>query len=276
VPELPEVEVSRQYLEATSLHQEVAEVDVRDAYVVKDVDPDELDAALRGRKLIGGRRHGKLLFVQTDGDPWLLLHFGMSGFLEYHEDPDETSPYPRVLFRFRGGAHLDFDNRRKLGQVRLVEDPDDYVHAKGLGPDALSKSLDRQGFVESLRGRRGTLKSALMNQEILAGVGNEFSDEILFQRRLHPRTKVASLDDEALGAVYDTLRTTLDAAIDARMKPEQLPSRFLLRHRNEGGTCPRCEGDVARVEVSGRGANFCPSCQGEEASGERSDAAGSS
>lgn len=276
MPELPEVEVSRQYLEATSLHQEVAEVDVRDAYVLKDVDPDELDAALRGRKLIGGRRHGKLLFVQTDGDPWLLLHFGMSGFLEYHEDPEETSPYPRVLFRFRGGAHLDFDNRRKLGQVRLVEGPEDYVRAKGLGPDALSKGLDRQGFVESLLGRRGTLKSALMNQEILAGVGNEFSDEILFQRRLHPRTKVASLDEKALGAVFDTLRTTLNSAIDARMQPEQLPSRFLLRHRSEGASCPRCEGDVARVEVSGRGAYYCPSCQGDAPVGEASAADGPS
>lgn len=263
MPELPDVEVFRQYLEATSLHRKVEEVEARDAYVVKDLSADELDEALRDREFRRGRRHGKLLFVETDGDPWLLLHFGMSGFLEYHEDPDETSEYPRVLFRFEGGSHLDFDNRRKLGEVRIVEDPDAYVREKGLGPDALSGGLDRQAFVEALRGRRGMLKTALMNQEILAGIGNEFSDEILFQRRLHPRTKVADLDDGALGEIWDSLHTTLESAIDARMKPEQMPSRFLLPHREAGAACPRCGGEISRVEVAGRGAYHCPECQGD-------------
>lgn len=264
MPELPHIEVFRRHLDATSLEKTIAEVEVRDEDLVKGVSPAELARRLEGDRFVGSRRHGKYLFAGTGDGPWVLFHFGMSGFLSWFEDPDRETDYPKVLWHFEDDGVLIFDCMRKLGQVRLVEEPDDWISEKGLGPDALSEGFDRTAFREALSGRRGYLKSALMNQEIMAGVGNEFSDEILFQRKLHPKTKVKALSEKELEAVHDTLTHVMETAISARMETENLPGRFLLPHRDEGAECPRCGGEIRRIEVSGRGSYFCPECQGEE------------
>lgn len=264
MPELPDVEIQRQLVESTALGRRIETVEVRDEYLVKGVEPDELRGRLEGDAFRRARRHGKYLFVETKGGTWVLFHFGMSGFLRYYEDPEGEPEYPKVVWLFEDDGALAFDCRRKLGVVRLVDGPEAFAREKGLGPDALSDALDRQAFREAMIGRRGMVKTALMNQEILAGIGNEFSDEILFQMELHPRTKVSDLGEGRVDRLYDTLRHTLKAAIQARMDPEQLPGRFLLPRRDEEAACPRCGAGVRRIEVSGRGSYFCPACQGEE------------
>jgi len=243
MPELPHIEVFRQHLDATSLKKTVEEVEVRDEDLVKGVSAADLKSRLEGDRFVRSRRHGKYLFAETGDGPWVLFHFGMSGFLSWFEDPEHETDYPKVLWHFEDDGVLIFDCMRKLGQVSLVEEPDDFIGEKDLGPDALSEGFDRTAFREALSGRRGYLKSALMNQEIMAGVGNEFSDEILFQRKLHPKTKVKSLSDKELEAVHDTLTHVMETAVDARMEMDNLPGR---------------------IEVSGRGSYFCPACQGEE------------
>ncbi len=264
MPELPDVELYRRHVEATSLDRAIEELEVRDDYLVEDVAPETLADRLEGDRFVGTRRHGKYLFVETGRGPWVLFHFGMSGFLRWLEDPSGETEYPKLLWRFQGDGVLVFDCRRKLGEVRLVDDPGEWIDGKELGPDALGGGFDRAAFREALSGRRGYLKSALMNQKIMAGVGNEFSDEILFQRKLHPKTEVKALSEEELEAAHDTLTNVLETAVSARMDPDDLPGRFLLPHREEGAECPRCGGVVARVEVSGRGSYYCPACQGEE------------
>src|SRR6266550_8190702 len=141
MPELPDVEAFKRYLEATSLHQCIAHVDVLSADLLKGVSGRELARQLRGRRFESTRRHGKHLFVRADDDIWLRLHFGMTGFLSYFKDEKKSSPHARVIFAFANGYRLAFDDQRMFGEIGLIKDVDEFLKKRGLGPDALDTTL---------------------------------------------------------------------------------------------------------------------------------------
>ncbi len=268
MPELPDVEVFKRYLDSTALHQEIEKVHVLDGGdVLEDLSPQRLRDTLAGRELASTRRHGKWLFASTGGDgdaPWLVLHFGMTGFLRYYEHEDKAPEHVRLLLDFADGYHLAYDDQRKLGQVRLVDSPDDFIEERGLGPDAAA--IERETFRERVGERHGAIKSVLMNQEVLAGIGNEYSDEILFQARIHPQTKAGDLTPDQLDELHAKMGEVLRAAIDAGVDRERFPESFLDRRREKGAPCPGCGGEIATVEVSGRTAYYCPKCQSRNGS----------
>ena len=196
MPELPDVEVLKQYLDATSIHQGIKAVEVRDSRILEDTSTEKLKTGLKGRSLDSTRRHGKYLFAELSDNHWLVLHFGMSGELKYFKSMEKDPEYDQLLISFSNGYHLAYNAPRKLVLVALIENMEAFVEKKELGPDAMS--LDPAGFQKVLSGRRGMVKSTLMNQQIIAGIGNVYSDEILFQARLHPRVGVDELDAETL------------------------------------------------------------------------------
>lgn len=256
MPELPDVEVFRRYLKRTALHHRVVGVSVRDRTVL-DVSPRTLARRLSGHRLDRARRHGKFLLVELDDGGVLVLHFGMTGFLErFKESPPE---HARVILDLDDGSHLAYDDQRMFGEIDLADDADRYIEKRHLGPDALS--LDREAFVELLRRQRGTIKSALMNQHHMAGIGNIYSDEILFHARLHPETPVRRLDDDELRALHRELRRVVQGAIAAGADPARMPRGWLLPHRSAGESCPRCKGKLSSKTVRGRTSWFCPACQ---------------
>src|SRR6266436_10198670 len=181
MPELPDVEIFKRYFDATSLHQRIIGVDVRSAYVLKAVSGRELARRLKGRCFESSRRHGKHLFVRTDGDLWLRLHFGMTGSLRYFKDEEKAPPHTRVLFLFAGDYRLAFDDQRKFGEVGLIKNVDEFLKKRVLGPDALD--VDLVEFKKMFTKHRGAVKSILMNQTLIAGIGNIYADEILFHAR---------------------------------------------------------------------------------------------
>jgi formamidopyrimidine-DNA glycosylase len=240
VPELPDVEVLKQYLDATSLHQDIQAVEVRDSRILEDISSERLKTGLKDHSFDSTRRHGKYLFAELSDGCWLVLHFGMSGELKYFKSMEKDPEYDQLLISFSNGYHLAYNAPRKLGLVALIEDMETFVQKKELGPDAMG--LDLTSFQELLSGRRGMVKSTLMNQQIIAGIGNVYSDEILFQARIHPRIGVKELDQETLRQLFNTMREVLQTAIDCRAIPDQFPSSYLTRHRNEGESCPNCGG----------------------------------
>jgi formamidopyrimidine-DNA glycosylase len=156
-----------------------------------------------------------------------------------------------------------------LGRVGLTADADVFIAALGLGPDALDRRFNRAAFEQALAGRKRDAKSLLMDQEVVAGIGNIYSDEILFQARLHPRTRCDRLDPRARHQLFDQIKTVLETAITsgagAERLVDQLPASFLIPHREKGGRCPRCGCEIATAKFSGRTAYFCPRCQPEPA-----------
>jgi formamidopyrimidine-DNA glycosylase len=276
MPELPEVETYARYFTSHALHQRIARVHVRDERILADIRKETFVRKLKGRAFTEVRRHGKHLFARagwqmadgrwrrTSSKPlpsairhlpseiWLHLHFGMTGDLKYYEDAAAEPRFSKVIFDFDNGAHLAFEDVRLFGLANVVDSPDAFIDARGLGPDPLDRSFTYKRFADILDKRRGAIKSLLMSQEIIAGLGNLYADEILFQSSIHPRRTIDRLRDAEKRAIFDTMRRILRTALE-----RDLPPRSLFHHREEGERCPKCEGTLHRTVVFGRTTYYC-------------------
>ena len=259
MPELPDVEVFKRYADATSLHQNIAHVRVLVPSLLKGATAQALGRHLKGKSFTETHRHGKFLFLRADDDGWLLMHFGMTGRLEYGHWRDRPPEYSGCLVEFDTEAALAYVAPRKLGRIGWAEDIETFVQAQDLGPDALSLSLTQ--LREAAERRRGSVKAWLMDQSAMAGIGNVYSDEILFRARIHPESQVANLDQDRLARLHRALTQMLKQAIKAQADPQRMPRSFLLPRRKTGAPCPSCKGELERIRAAGRSAYYCPSCQ---------------
>jgi formamidopyrimidine-DNA glycosylase len=256
VPELPEVEGYARYLASHALDQKIARVDLRDERILT-IPKRRLERAVIGRKFRSVRRHGKHLFASTDGETWLHLHFGMTGDLAYYIDPAKEPRFARVIFDFENGAHLAYEDMRLFGYVDLVRDPDESIRDLGLGPDPLDPAFGLRAFRGLLSRRRGAIKSLLMSQDVIAGLGNLYVDEALFRSSIHPRRPVDGLDAEEARTLFSNIRRILQDVIARHARGADLSRRYLVMNREEGERCPACGGTIKRTVVFGRTTYYC-------------------
>lgn len=261
MPELPDVEVFRRYVDSTCLYQPIERVRVMEERILEGATPKPFSRRITGQSFESTDRHGKHLFIHLSGGDVLAVHFGMTGWFNYYKSPQDQPQYTYFTFDFQNGYHLAYVIPRKLGSLELIESMEDFVDAKGLGPDVYKPSFGRGDFQNLLKGRRGMIKSTLMNQEIMAGVGNVYSDEILFQTREHPKRLVKDFSPDELEELYDGMQQVLETAIQYQANPEGFPDSWLIPRRSEGEKCPNCDGEIKRIKVAGRAGYFCPSCQ---------------
>jgi len=258
MPELPEVETFRRYMNATSLHQRCTGVRVLNDRPLDGLSKRRLTQTLKGRRFDKTQRHGKHLLAHLESGPWLVLHFGMTGFLVY-EKGREPNRHDRVVFDFGGDYGLTYVCPRLLGRIRLTESPSHFVTNQALGPDALSFTYS--DFEALLKKSHGSVKACLMNQARIAGLGNLYSDEILFQGHIGPKRRADALDETESKRLCRQMYRVLEMAVDRQADAERIPSSWLLPHRREGLTCPRCHGEIQKTKVSGRSTYWCPGCQ---------------
>jgi formamidopyrimidine-DNA glycosylase len=264
MPELPDVETFRCYFDSTSLEKEILEVEVADPQLLKNTSPRKLKSVLNSNRFKETRRHGKYLFAHLSDGHWLVLHFGMTGFLKYFKHPNEKPRHVRLMIRFANDHCLAYDCLRRFGQIHLIDSLETFIREKRLGPDALDPQFDFDAFESAFSGTGATAKSALMDQNRIAGIGNIYSDEILFQAGIHPRRKVDDLGGEDIRKVYKAIKkTVLPKAIQCGSDPEKFPDSFLLTRRKKGGKCRRCGGIIQKSTIAGRTSYFCPHCQPE-------------
>jgi formamidopyrimidine-DNA glycosylase len=251
VPELPEAERARQQIER-ALGREIVAVDDRDTYVCRPHPPGEIAAALTGRRLTRAHRRGKFLWVETDDGPDLGLHLGMAGRIAVDEE-EAPRRWDRFALEFADGGRMALRDKRRLG--RAVIDPD-FSH---VGPDAAEVSRD----VFRDRVGRGTtaLKARLLDQGVIAGVGNLLADETLWRARLSPLRVAGELSAEEL----DLLRRELRAAVRDAIRNGGVHTGRFMPARERGGVCPRDGTPLERATVGGRTTYWCPSCQPSEA-----------
>ena len=259
MPELPEVTAFKRHLDGTALRQRIVKTTVSDRRILEDISPARLARVLKGQELVETARHGKYLFARAGGRGWLVLHFGMTGGLSYYRE--EAPGFARVTLDFENGYHLAYTNKRMLGKVGFAEDVGGYIEQQGLGLDALSDALTGKRFAALLAGRRGPIKARLMDQSVVAGIGNEYSDEILFQAQLHPEADAAHLQDEDIEKLYRVMRRVLRTAAEKGGDMSQFPRGYFMPFRGAGERCPGCGGEVRRITVVGRSGYFCPACQ---------------
>ncbi|MBH5322465.1 Fpg/Nei family DNA glycosylase [Aurantiacibacter sediminis] len=258
MPELPEAEHYRRTIAEKCLNRTIESVELGD-----DTEHVELPGGNARERLVGHQftethRHGKLIFAGSKDGPWICVHLGMTGRLLAYDTSDHTPPdFNRILIAFEGERRLAFSCPRKLGWVHVLDDPEDEIAERGFGPDAMDISED--DFVEVIGSTNGAIKGALMAQKKLAGIGNLWSDEILFQSELHPETKASDLDEKTLRKMHAAMRRILAGVCDKDADYSQLPYRWLVSHRHKGEDCRRCDGTITKSKVSGRSAYHCDS-----------------
>jgi formamidopyrimidine-DNA glycosylase len=275
VPELPEVEALAHHLREHALYRPVARVDVASMSAVKTYQPPM--SALPGRVVTGAARYGKFLaveFVDRPDDPLhLITHLSRAGWLRWHDTAAAAPPKPgkgplelRVHLDEVGGPGFDLTEAgtQKRLSVYLVSDPQQVPGIARLGPDALALSADE--FAELLAGHSERIKTLLVDQQFVAGVGNAYSDEILHTARISPYAVSGRLRPEQVEALYEALRGVLTDAVArsvgqgaAKLKGEK---RSGLRvHARAGLPCPVCGDTVREVSFANRSFQYCPGCQ---------------
>jgi formamidopyrimidine-DNA glycosylase len=258
VPELPEVERARALVEARALGRRIAEIDDADTWVCRPHSPGEISDALVGRTLTKALRRGKSMWVETDDGegPDLGIHLGMAGRIVVDDSAAgdrvrgaDGPKWDRFTIRFEDGGLLALRDKRRLGRVRLEPD------LAGVGPDAAL--VGREEF--RARVGRGTapLKARIMDQAIIAGVGNLLADEALWQARLSPVREAGSLSTDEL----DHLRRAIRAAVRSAVKLGGVHTGRFISHRERGGRCPRDGTELVRETVGGRTTYWCPAEQ---------------
>jgi formamidopyrimidine-DNA glycosylase len=270
MPELPELEVLRRQAEAELVERTIESVTVNQPKAINTSGPEYRDR-VEGRTIESVERKGKYLALHLDSDDALLVHFSMGGALVLKDSGEHQADHTPFVFAFEDGWFMHAV-RWQLGSIKVYDT--DYLHQSNgplgrLGPDAWDDVADAQSLQEILTGSGAGIKSRLMNQETICGIGNAWSDEILFEARLHPKTKTSSLADDDFGEIYHATRDVFGRAIEAGGEGftdlygnEGTAHEDFAVHNREGEDCPDgCGGQVETINISGRRGYYCPKCQ---------------
>jgi formamidopyrimidine-DNA glycosylase len=267
MPELPEVETIKNELAPWVVGQSFTEVTISDAKLVWGGSAEEARRGLIGQKVESLERRGKYLIFHLSSGKSLIIHLRMTGSLLL--DPKDVDRYARAVFQLSNGHHFVFTDRRRLGKIWLVDDADAVISK--LGPEPLDKSFTPDVLEQRLSRHHVPIKAALLNQSIVAGIGNMYADEALFAARIHPLRKTDDLSPEEVQTLYHSIRKVLRAAItnkgasvDTYVRPEgELgTAHFDFKVAHKGGEpCPVCGSPIERCVVQNRGTYFCPRCQ---------------
>jgi formamidopyrimidine-DNA glycosylase len=287
VPELPEVETVCRQLEPELGGRRIELLEVYDARWSRPVPPVELEEAVTGRTIIGLRRRGKYLLLVLEGERTLVMHLRMTGNLVLVDDGDALDPsegrrlyegerstserHLRARFVLDDGRELWFTDPRRFGEAFVVDDSGLEERFARLGIEPLSEEFTPQVLAEIAANRTVPLKSFLLDQTGIAGVGNIYADEALFRARLHPLSPAGSMKPEHHEALRDAVVAALEAGIDGggasiddyrdgRGERGRMQDEFLV-HTRAGKPCPRCGTTIERIVVGGRSTYYCPSCQ---------------
>lgn len=257
MPELPDVIVFKEVATKTIDHK-IKEVKVKDSHFV-DLTRYMIDNHLENNRVGEVSRIGKYLFIGLKNDYVIVMHFGMTGNLEYLKTEADPPKFVKCTFELDNQHSLHYVSKRKLGLVEVIKDPGKYVEDLELGPDVLE--IKKEDFMKKLVESSAMLKSFLMDQSKLCGIGNVYSDEILFQSRLHPGKKAREISDDDAETLFEEMHQVLKTAIEKNAEVSQFPDTFLLPVREKGASCPRCDGKIKKIKISGRSGYYCPSCQ---------------
>ncbi|MFE0425882.1 Fpg/Nei family DNA glycosylase [Streptomyces sp. NPDC058953] len=270
MPELPEVESLREFLDGRLTGERIARVQPLNISVLKTYDPPL--GAVEGRTVTGVARHGKWLDIGMD-DLHLAIHLARAGWLRWRDETPATPPRPgkgplalRAVLASGAGFDLTEAGTTKRLAVHLVRDPADVPAIARLGPDPLADAFDRDAFAALLAGEHRQIKGALRDQSLIAGIGNAYSDEILHAARMSPFKQVRHLDDDDITRLYEALRATLAEAVErsrgvaaGRLKGEKKSG--LRVHGRTGQPCPVCGDTIREVSFSDSSLQYCPTCQ---------------
>jgi formamidopyrimidine-DNA glycosylase len=270
MPELPEVEYVTRQLRAELTGRRISQATVYWPGSVGEMDPAAFSQAITGHKITEITRRGKYLMIRLDRDTWLIIHRGMSGNLLIADTPDEAL-YVRAAFLLEDGRYLLFSDPRKFGRLLLVPDRELAGRFDALGPEPLDDGFTSDVLAARLKGTRRAIKVALLDQRVLAGLGNIYADEALFDARIHPGRVAGELTPGEIQTLSVSISRILRSAIEhggttfGRHRDAYNRAGTNLDHvlvyRRTNQPCPRCGTPIQRIILGQRSTHFCPQCQ---------------
>ncbi len=269
MPELPEVETIRSELAPHLIGRRITGVNLTWEGSVKQPSPQDFRRRLTGQEITALGRRGKYLVFSLSGGDSLAIHLRMTGILLLKPPEAQPERYTRAVFQLDDGSQLFFNDMRKLGMLRLAEDAEGITG--GLGPEPLEEDFTTQSLAGLLKGRKAPIKALLLDQHLLAGVGNMYADEALFSAGIHPLRAGGNLNKGEIERLHRAVREVLrkaiankGASIDSYLRPDGTPGtahdEFRVAHKRNQ-PCPRCSTTIQRISIRNRGSYHCPKCQ---------------
>ncbi len=273
MPELPEVETIRRQLRSGSdavpslVGQRIEGVSLRWPRHIIEPSVSTFRKQIRGRSVQDVSRRGKFILIPLD-ERTLAIHLMMSGDLRMANSDRPRGKFDHTVFKFESGWQLRFSDSRKFGRVFLMKDSDELLGK--LGPEPLADNFTPPALAQILSEHRRALKPLLLDQSVIAGLGNIYTDEALHRAKLHPLRQSDSLNSEQVRALWQGIRDALQsglhhngASIDWVYRGGEFQN-FFRAYGREGEPCPECGTKIVRTVVGQRGTHFCPTCQVEE------------
>jgi formamidopyrimidine-DNA glycosylase len=272
MPELPEVETIKEDLRELVVGSTVEAAEVLDPTLVEQPSVAEFERRLGDVRITGARRRAKHLIVELGSGDALVFQLKIGGQLLLVPPVEEPRTALMLVLYLDGGRRLFLRDQTSFTRARLLDPTELEERLSSLGPEPLEEGFAVEYLRETLYSRRAQIKPLILDQKVVAGVGNIYADEILFDARLHPRRKANTLSEGEWRALYEAIRKNLAAGVEHRGTTVRLYRDVLNRpgeHQNylrvfekHGGPCPEgCEGEVVQEKVGGRPTHFCPGCQ---------------
>jgi formamidopyrimidine-DNA glycosylase len=277
MPELPEVEAFKEYIETHCMHKVISDVIGLHTQVIQKINFSRFKKELVNNTFQSIERCGKYLIISLKkGTKKLIMHFGLSGSLFFSKGADASIPSTCIIFVFRLDGALYWISKRRLEKIWLVNTINEIEALKSMGIDALQ--ITRKKFFELLeKSEKQNIKTFLMDQEKIAGIGNEYSDEILFQAGIDPHHRITDLSDKQRAALYIQIKKVLRYALKVQIKTSKktigpqffskedrlaFSSKYLQSHRHVDMMCPKNKKHtLKRATIAGRTTYYCPEDQ---------------
>jgi len=275
MPELPEVETVVKGLRPLITDKIVTAVEIREENMIgfPEADIETFTDSLIGSKIEAINRRGKYIIIELSTNKKMVIHLRMTGKLLVKEVEEFRDKHTHVIFSLNDGQEIRFNNIRKFGRVYLIDKnhPEQAGGLADLGPEPLSDELEIEDFKKLFENRRALMKSLLLNQHFVAGIGNIYADEILFRSAVRPDRTADTLTEAEKEAIYHNMReilkkgiiyggTSFSDYVNAFGEKGSFQEELRV-HQREGEKCFKCGTVIEKIKISGRSTYFCPQCQ---------------
>ncbi len=267
MPELPEVETIKKDLKKTILGKKIKAAEIKAAKIIKEPSAEEFSGKIKGEIIKKIIRRGKYLIFEFFSGQYLIIHLKMTGQLIYGDKNEQS----KINFLLDNGKYLNFCDWRLFGEIRLIDDLKNFKGISKLGIEPLDRRFTLKIFYEMIKKKRSKIKSLLMDQSFIAGIGNIYAQESLFKAKINPAKRALNLSKSEIKKLFFSIKKVLNEAIKYRgssistyMDLEGRKGRMgerLQIYGRKGKPCFKCKSIVVGMKMAGRGTAFCPNCQ---------------
>jgi formamidopyrimidine-DNA glycosylase len=262
MPELPDVELRKKYINKHLAGDIIHDAKILDSYIVRGQNRATVESGVEGKKVLGAKRRGKYILVELSGESALLIHFGMTGDIVVQDYQKEEPHFTRAVF-FLDSQTFYYKDQRKFGKIHYYPTSDlkDIPEIKKLGPEPLDPDFDFDWFKEVLKSHDIAIHKVLMIQEEIAGIGNVYSDEICYRAGVKPDKLTSSLKESEILNLYKGMKDVLTKAVKLDADLSSQPDNFISAHRNTDRLCPGSSTPLKHKMIGGRTSYWCPERQ---------------